>query len=66
MNVIVPNVVSDAINRALDAAIAECPDAAPDRELFYKKLLAYFSDHGSIPEFSLEKRSDSERGMVAP
>jgi hypothetical protein len=54
--VIVPNVVRDAINQALDSTIAECPEAAPDREKFYTLLLAYFNDHGTIPEFSIEKR----------
>lgn len=56
---IVPNVLSAAINRALDSAIAKCPDAAPDRDLFYERLLAYFNEHGEIPEFSLAKRDDA-------
>ena len=59
MMVIVPNVLSAAINRALDLAIAECSDAAPNRELFYDRLLAYFNEYGEIPEFSLAKREDA-------
>ena len=59
MMVIVPNSLSAAINRALDAAIAECPEAAPDRELFYVDLLAYFNEYGEIPDCSLAKRGSA-------
>lgn len=52
---IVPNVLRDAINKALDDALVECPDAAPDREIFYHKLLKYFNEHGELPEFSLQR-----------
>ena len=48
MMVIVPNVLRDAINRAFDAALEECPDAAPDRDLFYAQLLTYFNEHGAM------------------
>lgn len=55
---LVPTCVSDAINLALDMAIAEFPEAAPDREIFYSQLLEYFDTHGEIPEFSLERSHD--------
>ena len=54
--VIVPNHVSDAIYAKVDAAIAQHPDAAPDREYFYGVLLDHFDQNGTIPEFSLEKK----------
>ena len=55
--VIVPNNLRDAIYARIDAALVDCPDAAPDRELFYSKLLEAFDELGFIPEFSLEKHS---------
>lgn len=54
--VIVPNFVSDAINAKLDAAFAKVPDAAKDREALYQHLLAYFGEHGVVPDFELQKR----------
>lgn len=55
--VIVPNALADEINRKLDAAIAEVPGAAKDREALYSSLLAYFDEHGVVPDFSLERRA---------
>lgn len=55
--VIVPDSLRDAIYAKVDAAIAECPDAAADREYFYAELLAHFNEHGVIPEFTLRKRA---------
>jgi hypothetical protein len=54
--VIVPNALHDAINKRLDAAIAECPDAAIDREALYAQLVAYFDEHGCIPDFRVERK----------
>lgn len=59
--VIVPNYISDAIYAKVDAAIANAPDAAPDREYFYGLLLKYFDEHGSIPDFELKAKVLSER-----
>ena len=53
---IVPNYIADAINAKLDAAFAECPEAAKDREVLYGHLLDYFDEHGVIPEFSVKKK----------
>jgi len=55
--VIVPNSLRDAIYARIDAALAEFPDAASDREIFYSQLLAYFDEHGVIPEFELANKS---------
>lgn len=60
--VIVPDTLSAAINAKLDAAIAECPGAAPDRDALYHDLLAYFDEHGEVPDFTLGKRASQERG----
>jgi hypothetical protein len=57
MLVIVPNCLRDEINAAIDTALIGHPDAEPDREIFYDTLLAYFNEHGVIPEFTLEKRA---------
>jgi len=53
--VIVPNELRDAINAKLDAAITACPDAANDRDALYNQLLAYFDEHGEVPDFDLAK-----------
>ena len=58
MFVVVPNVVGDEINRKLDEQIALHPDAAKDREVLYKQLVAYFNDHGSVPDFSLQRHPE--------
>jgi hypothetical protein len=54
--VIVPDVLRSAIDRKLDAAIAETPDAERDREVLFRQLLSFFDEHGYIPDFSLRKR----------
>lgn len=58
--VIVPNELADAIYEKLDAEIAKHPDAAVDRAIFFDQLLAYYDQHGVIPEFSLAKNQESE------
>lgn len=58
--VIVPNFLRDAINAKLDAAIAENPGAAKDRNYLYRQLVNYFSEYGSLPEFTLKKRARAE------
>lgn len=58
MFVVVPNDLSDAIYGKIDAAIAECPDAASGRDIFYEQILGYFNEHGVIPDFSLVKSAE--------
>jgi hypothetical protein len=58
MIVIVPNVLRDAINAKLDAALAELPEedravAEKDREFLYGQLLDAFDQYGTIPDFTL-------------
>ncbi len=55
MIVVVPNALRDAINDVLDRAIAECPGAATERDALYEQLLAYFDEHGVIPDFTIER-----------
>ena len=64
--VIVPNEVSDAIDAALDKALAVVPDAAKDRNYFYQVLLDHFDKYGEVPEFSLEPRQFVAEGKSAP
>lgn len=54
---IIPNDLADAISAKLDAAIAECPDAAGDRDVLYNQLLDYFDEHGVVPDFSLQRNA---------
>ena len=55
MLVIVPNVLRDRINKALDAAYQDCPQAEVDREAHYSALLNYFDEHGNLPEITFER-----------
>jgi hypothetical protein len=59
--VIVPNELRDAINAKLDAAIATEPGAALDRDELYSQLLAYFDEHGQLPEFVIAKKEDAAK-----
>lgn len=56
--VIVPDSLRDAINRKLDEAIAACPGAEVDRTVFYQELLAYYNEHGELPEFTIEPNGE--------
>jgi hypothetical protein len=56
MIVVVPDCLRNAINEALDRAIAECPGAAHERSILFDQLLGYFDEHGVIPDFTLAKR----------
>ncbi len=53
MIVIVPNTLRDAINAKLDAALLACPEAAAERENFYTALVAYFNEHGVLPDIAI-------------
>ena len=51
--VVVPNALSEAINAALEVAIAAVPAAAKDHAVLYDQLLAFYDEHGYLPEFTL-------------
>lgn len=53
--VIVPNELHDEIMRRLDEAYIKTPDAAVDRDAHYHALLEHFDEHGTLPDFSLER-----------
>ena len=59
MIAIIPNELRNAINKKLDAAIKEVPEAEKDRGELYHQLLCYFDEHGIIPDFKLIKKSDN-------
>lgn len=54
---VVPNVLGNEIDRRLDAAIAEEPDAEKDREHLRSTLIEYYAQHGVIPDFSVRRTS---------
>ncbi len=54
--VIVPNELDAAITSALDREIAKWPDAEKERDMIRSQLIAFFSRHGYLPEFTLEPR----------
>ena len=58
--VIVPNEIRDAINTKLDAEIVKHPNAEKERDALYHQLLAYFNEHGVIPDFSLKPPSEEK------
>ena len=51
----VAKLVRSELNERLDAATEglDVPDS--DRELMYGQMLAYFNDHGVLPEFTINK-----------
>ena len=55
---VVPNMLADAINKKLDQEIAKEPAAEKCREYLYKQLLQYFIEHGVIPKFSLQRKTE--------
>lgn len=56
--VIVPDILRNRINEALDSAIKEHPDAEKDREVLYGHILDFFDRHGYVPDFTLGKVGD--------
>lgn len=52
--VVVPNALSDAIYKKIDAALANQPKLKRQRENIYKDLLAYYDEHGVVPDFTVE------------
>ncbi len=51
----------EAIHALISKAIAELPEdemprAEADRDYLYNQLLGYYSEYGSLPEFTLKKR----------
>jgi hypothetical protein len=55
----VDDALDHAINQKLDAALESAPEAARDRDLFYKELLRFFEVYGCLPDFQL--RADLNR-----
>lgn len=68
MFLIVPDFVSDAINAALDKALDGQPEEAKQcRPHLYRQLLDYYNEHGTLPEFSIQKADkDSSRQSPQP
>lgn len=63
---IVPNELSDLINKKLDEAYANLPPeekelAIADRNFHYSMLLHHFIEDGVVPDFSLVKNPNETR-----
>lgn len=54
--VVVPNTLADAINAAIDRELSGRPCDAESREIIFNQVLAYFDEHGRLPDFSLNAR----------
>ena len=52
--VVIHDHVREAINARLDAAIAEVPDAAKERERLYQEIINFYSEYGQLPNFTLK------------
>lgn len=64
---IVPNELREALLARIDAALADAPEEArADRDAIYAQLLAYYNEHGEIPEFSIQRRAEVESAEVEP
>lgn len=60
---IVPNDLRDAINAAIDKALAGRPCDGESREVIFAQLLGHYSQHGAIPDFDLTpapKKTESD------
>lgn len=55
MTYIIPDHIREAINKALNEQFIVTPDAAQWRNNLYNQVLEYFNEHGSLPDFTLEK-----------
>ena len=56
MIVVVPDYISDEIDRKLDAAIEQHPGAEKDRAVLRSQLIAYVDEYGRVPDFELERK----------
>jgi hypothetical protein len=54
---IVPNVVSDAINGEIDRALAGRPIQEEERERIFKAMLNHWDETGTLGELTLEKKA---------
>lgn len=54
--VVVPDSLRNDINDKLESAYQDCPDARADHEALYADMLAYFDEHGGIPDITLKRR----------
>lgn len=57
--VIVPNSLRDEIYARIDKVLDGRLISDSDREIIYSLILAYFDEHGVIPDFNLEKRLEN-------
>ena len=58
--VIVPNKLRDEINAQLDKALEGMDEeAVAGRSEYFAQLLAFFDDHGRLPDFEIAKREDA-------
>ena len=66
--VIVPDSLREAINEKLDAAFEQAgvEPKPEERESTYRSLLAYFDEHGEIPEFTITKKGPDEQTEGRP
>lgn len=58
---VIPNYISDEIDRKLEAVIVKHPGAEKDRAELRSQLVAYFDEHGVVPEFDLCKSAHDNK-----
>ena len=55
--VVVPNSLRDAIYAKIDPQLEKLPELKDQRENIYGELLAYYDEHGVIPDFELTAKA---------
>ena len=53
MLVIVPTNLSNELYRKIDQQLDMLPQLKHERENIYSNLLAYYNEHGAIPDFKI-------------
>ena len=54
MFVVVPDSLSNEIDRRLEAEFEKCPNARQDYEHLRRQLITFLDDYGYLPEFSIQ------------
>lgn len=60
MIVVVPNELSDAIDKKITLALSGRSCSEKDREIIRNQLIGYYNEHGIIPDFDLSRQPRKE------
>lgn len=57
---LVPNYISEAIYKKIDAQLVLHPDLIGDREIMFSQLLEHFDTTGVVADFTIERKEPSK------